>query len=323
MADIVTCKNCGQDTYAEQPQCFRCGAIGYEEENLNGHRLAPGHRLVPDPVNLTKEQVAQLSISDHWLNLDLEIVRHHPLFGTFGWLRLFQFTLFIGPILGLAFALTVAANADSRDTSWILFNLIVDFGYLVWALWLTAQLAEPQPRSTRYVYIYIITAVATGFVTIIIAVNLSRYSFAPIGNVLVAHVIKSTMVATIWALYFTRSKRVNVTYRHRVELWDPFVKILGIDLSAIPHDESWAQKAGTHAAELASTARDTVAPHVKYAMKGAANGVAKSVSSLRQQEPIAADNFSSRLTALKKALDDGLITEDDFEKKKKTILNDL
>jgi len=38
-------------------------------------------------------------------------------------------------------------------------------------------------------------------------------------------------------------------------------------------------------------------------MKGAAKGVANIVSSLQQQEPIAADKFSSRLTALKKALD--------------------
>lgn len=331
MPDIATCKNCGKETYAGQPQCFRCGAVGYEESNPEGHRLAPGHQSAPDPdednfdnnFDISKEQEAQFSITGNWLHIDLETAKHHPLFGTFGWLGFFQIMLYIGPVLGLAYGLIAAANVSSRYTSSFLFILIVDLCLLAWAWWLATQLRKPQPQSTRYVYIYIIGAVAIGIVTVIITATFSNYSPRRMGNVLAAHVIRDVIVAAVWALYFTVSKRVNVTYRHRVKLGDPFVKTLPINLSVIPHDETWSQKASTHAAEMAHTARDTVAPHVKGAMKGAAKGVANTVSSLQQQEPISADKFSSRLSALKKALDDGLITDADYEEKKKSILKDL
>ena len=323
MPDIVTCKNCGKETHKGQPQCFRCGAIGYEEDNPKGHEFAPGHRLPPEPVEITKEQEAQFSIKSDWLHIELETARLHPLFGPDGWIRFFQFVLFVGPILGLGYGLVIASNVSSRYTNSVLFNLIIDFCFLFWAWWLATELAKPQAQSIRYVYIYLSAGIALGFVTVIIAANLDHQSFRRVGSILISHVIRDIFVAMVWALYFTHSKRVNVTYRHRVKLADPFVKTLSINLSNIPHRETWSQKAGYHAAELAYTASDTVAPQVKDVMKAAANGVANTVSSLQKQAPVAADNFSSRLAALKKALDDGLITEADYEEKKKSVLNDL
>ena len=45
--------------------------------------------------------------------------------------------------------------------------------------------------------------------------------------------------------------------------------------------------------------------------------------STQQIDLNSSDNFFSRLFALKKVLDDGLITNIDYEEKKKSILNDL
>ena len=269
------------------------------------------------------EQAQQFKISDGWLYVDSATARRHPLFGTSGWIGFFQLILYVSPVVGILAGIENLSILNGQYSKLVLFNFFIDF-FLLFLSWLLAsELSNPEPKSVSYIFSYLICYSILFFLTASVAVSMA-YSVKPqVDKLLLLHLARDALLIPILAFYFLLSNRVNITYRHRAKVGSAFARSLELTLSktslkdiddksdcvesSITINKSENLIISKHDEEHEMVSIETVSPELENQKKDTA----------------VSDSFFSRLFALKKVLDEGLISDIDYEAKKKSILNDL
>ena len=269
------------------------------------------------------EQAQQFKISDGWLYVDSATARRHPLFGTSGWIGFFQLILYVSPVVGILAGIENLSILNGQYSKLVLFNFFIDF-FLLFLSWLLAsELSNPEPKSVSYIFSYLICYSILFFLTASVAVSMA-YSVKPqVDKLLLLHLARDALLIPILAFYFLLSNRVNITYRYRAKVGSAFARSLELTLSktslkdiddksdcvesSITINKSENLIISKHDEEHELVSIETVSPELENQKKDTA----------------VSDSFFSRLFALKKVLDEGLISDIDYEAKKKSILNDL
>ncbi|MFC1666024.1 DUF2569 family protein [Pseudomonadota bacterium] len=295
-------------------------AFEYVEKKPNGDRIELDQNK--SNIEITDDQKSQFYISGKWLYLDTETLKHHPLFGAGGWMAFLRFTLIVGPIAALILDgeevydihnLFQDFGIHRLSPGWKIFNYfwfeILSVISLAWSWWVAFQFGKTRPQSLKYYYTFIVAMyiwiIATGLLPTFIFLNFTlNVIHHALEEVITTFSVSEDLTAVIWILYLFLSTRVNVTYRHRVKLTDPFVSDMKIELPSITGYKSQPKK--------------TVKPFVF----GSQDEIG--VTPINEKTvPGNAEMFSARLALLKKALDDNLITASEYESKKKKILDEL
>jgi len=272
---------------------------------------------------ITGDQNPQFVISNGWLYVDLKTAKHHPLFGTSGWLAFFWLLLFISPVVGILAGIEKLSILNGNYTNLILFSFFIDFCLLFLSWLLASNLANLEPQSINYMFVYLICAFVLFFVTASVVTNLAYSSYPQVDTLLVLHLGRDAIFLTILVFYFTLSNRVNITYLHRTKVGSVFAKSLELTLSGIAADMSPKPYTNVYNSEVANRNKEIKNSHYTGTVENVSIDSDNVTSSSHKKDANASDKFFSRLFALKKVLDDGLITEADYEEKKKLILNDL
>ena len=287
--------------------------------------------LNPDKAKfeIIRKQSPQFSISDGWLYIDLETARHHPLFGTSGWTAFFRLMLYVCPVVGILAGIEKFSILNGQYTNLILFSFFIDFSLLFLSWLLASELANPEPKSLSYIFVYLICAFVVFFVTATVVINM-YYSVNPkVDTLLNLHLLRDAIFLTILAFYFTLSKQVNITYLHRTKVGSAFAKSLELTLFEVSSKNLRIQNDYVDNPEIEIKSESEIdTKDIKdlednEELKIVPIKLVDEVSSTQINELNSSDNFFSRLFALKKVLDEGLITKVDYEEKKKLILNDL
>ena len=290
--------------------------------------------LNPDKAKfeMIREQIPQFLISDGWLYIDFETARHHPLFGTSGWTAFFRLILYVSPVVGILAGIEKFSILNGQYTNLILFSFFIDFSLLFLSWLLASELANPEPKSLSYVFVYLICAFTLFFITATIVINMYYGVNPKVDTLLNLHLARDAFLLTILSFYFTLSKRVNITYRHRTKVGSAFAKSLELTLFKASSKKLRIQKNYIDNPQLEIEAEDLIDSEEIEDNKELEDNEEleivpiKSIheaSTTQTKEQNASDSFFSRLFALKKVLDEGLITKVDYEEKKKLILNDL
>jgi len=272
---------------------------------------------------ITREKGPKFSISDGWLYVDLNTAKRHPLFGTSGWVSFFRLILYVSPVVGILAGIEKLSLLNGQYTDLILFSFFIDFLLLFFSWLLASELANPEPESLNYFFVYLISAIVLLFVTASIVINLAYSSNPQIDILLALHLFRDSITITILAFYFCLSDRVNITYRHRIKSGSEFAKSLELSLFEIPSETLRIENESVIDATTVKKTEDIINTHKKENVELVSIDEIDDSISTQQIDLNSSDNFFSRLFALKKVLDDGLITNIDYEEKKKSILNDL
>ena len=269
------------------------------------------------------EQAPQFKISDGWLYVDSVTARRHPLFGTSGWIGFFQLILYVSPVVGILAGIENLSILKGQYSKLVLFNFFIDF-FLLFLSWLLAsELSNPEPKSLSYIFSYLICYSILFFIIASVVVNIAYSAKPQVDKLLLLHLARDALLIPILAFYFLLSNRVNITYRHRAKVGSAFARSLELNLSetslkdiddksdcvenSITINKSENLIISKHDEEHELLSLGTVSPELENQKKDTA----------------VSDSFFSRLFALKKVLDEGLISDIDYEAKKKSILNDL
>jgi hypothetical protein len=278
---------------------------------------------------INKEKTPQFVISNGWLYVDRNTAKHHPLFGSSGWIAFFRLILYVSPVVGILAGIERFSILNGQYTNLILFSFFIDF-FLLFLSWLLAsELANPEPQSLNYFFVYLICGSALFFITASIVTNMAYSSISQFDTLLVLHLYRDSFILVILAFYFTLSDRVNITYRHRTKAGSVFAKSLELTLFESSSDTLQLQNESVDSPSIVESPVIVNKPENSKSSNG--NEVVDVVSIneinedllIQKQISNPTENFFPRLFALKKVLDDGLITEADYEEKKKLILNDL
>jgi hypothetical protein len=169
-----------------------------------------------------------------WLKVPLELAKQHPLYGAKGWLYLVAAGCLIMPLRN---AVTLYPTYSSLDfaaldpliSSFIYVEIAVNVAVGLWALanlYLLLSLNPVFPLSFMAM-----AAFGGAFVPIDAAV--AKFVFDASGQPMtweetydqetLREVARSIVYAAVWIPYMIVSRRVNVTFRHRVKADDPLV----------------------------------------------------------------------------------------------------
>ncbi len=278
---------------------------------------------------ITRDKVPKFVISNGWLYVDRNTAEYHPLFGSSGWIAFFRLILYISPVVGIFAGIEKFSILNGQYTNLILFSFFIDF-FLLFLSWLLAsELASPKPQSLNYFFVYLVCAFLLFFITATIVTNMAYSSIPQIDTLLVLHLFRDSFILLILAFYFTLSDRVNITYRYRTKAGSAFAKSLELTLFKISSDTLRLQNEGVtgHLINddplIVEKTENIIVSDENEEVSVVPTNDANEASLIQQQNSNPSDNFFPRLFALKKVLDDGLITEVDYEEKKKSILSDL
>ena len=272
---------------------------------------------------LLRGQNPKFIISGGWLHVDLNTAKHHPLFGSSGWIAFFRLILYVSPVVGIIAGIEKFSILNGQYTNLILFSFFIDFTLLFLSWLLASELANPEPQSLNYFFVYLVCAFVIFFITASIVMNMAYSPIPQIDTLLVLHLYRDSLILTLLAFYFTLSERVNITYRHRTRIGSAFARSLELTLSETSSDNLRIQNEDVDDLVINDKAEDISVSDEIAEIKSVSIKKVNEDLSKRQQDLNTSDIFFSRLFALKKVLDDGLITEIDYEEKKKSILKDL
>lgn len=170
-----------------------------------------------------------------WVNLPVEIAKHHSLYGVGGWLVLVAIGAVVAPIRIVVSMAPIYTSIDYAAIDPMLRTLIFTeiAGNALIALWSAANAIllftkhRYFPRSFAsllgFSAVFVIGDLfATKFITDAIGQPMSWSEvFDPETN---REVARSIISAAVWIPYSFISRRVNVTYLNRVRADDPLLK---------------------------------------------------------------------------------------------------
>ena len=271
----------------------------------------------------TIEKNSQFSISNGWLYVDRRTAEQHPLFGSSGWISFFWLFLFVSPFMGVLAGIEKFSIQNGEYTDLILFIFFINFCLLFLAWLLASDLANPEPQSINFIFIYLICAALLFFITASVVINMAYSSYSQIDKLLVLHLARDAIFLTVLSFYFTLSDRVNITYLHRTKVGSIFAESLKLTLSETSPDAKYVACDEVNGFNLDNKNKEQKDHQDNITTESIERNSNYGISALDKKEASTSDNFFSRLFALKKVLDDGLINEADYEEKKKSIINDL
>jgi hypothetical protein len=234
-------------------------------------------------------------------------------YGIHGWLRFFIFSsYFLAPLFALGRTsnelraaeerapqlLTLDGWSQYKTASWILLICIV--GWQWWAAYGLRNRLEP--KSVFHIKVLLIAAPFAAFIDLFFAqLFLNVQANAELIGSTIGGFVGASIVSLVWFFYFTRSVRVRNTYG----TWP-------ITPPQKPAAQPFENLRGRSSVSL-SNKLSTDSP-----------GMLRTETTLKN-DPSAAtqQSIEFRLESLKRLLDRGLITQEDFERKKSNLLGTL
>lgn len=167
-----------------------------------------------------------------WVHVSPEVAKRHPLYGAQGWLYVVMLGCVVAPVRIIWMLFPVYSSIDFSVlhplfTTFIFVEIGINALVVLWSLanlWLLASVNRWFPTS-----FVTIAAFSVAFLTVdAVAVKFimdatgQAMSWSDAFDAETAREIGRTVVyASVWIPYMFISRRVNVTYRHRVRADDP------------------------------------------------------------------------------------------------------
>ncbi len=246
-------------------------------------------------MNVIAGQQAQFAKG--WVYLAPDVVKdRHPLYGIGGWAILLMLGLVADPLVNLLVTINYARHLSSGWQFIFYIRAIVGFA----TLWAALRLANHKEN-----FQYVCTAVVAGLLALdtvlalVAAEGLSKRG----SEALLVEWVRAAIPSGLWLVYIWRSKRVNVTCRSRVRPNDPFLQHVSLVARGKPEKSSRADVTTMAAFGSAKRKRATW-PSRRYEED-------------REQPEV------GRLRTLKKAYDEGLLSQDEYEQKRHQIAGQM
>lgn len=236
-------------------------------------------------------------------------------YGVHGWLRFFIFaSYYLSPLFGAGRLSNELRMAEERApqllsldgwtqykaASWLLL-----VGMIVWQWWVAYALKNRlEPRSVFHVKVLLCAAPLVSLLDLVLAKTLLRVdaNAQAVGAVISAF-IAAALISLVWFLYFTRSMRVHNTYSL------PLSRKKSVDRKTTKEkreEESPLEPGRFNVPTTSIPAESTT-----------------QIDTLSPGSAAVAPSIEVRLETLKRMLDRGLITREDFESKKSQLLRSL
>ena len=123
----------------------------------------------------------------------------------------------------------------------------------------------------------------------------------------------------ISAFFLKTSERVKITFNHIIKKEDPFFLRNDYGVDSLPNDRAWL----AHAEDFSNMTKNTFASNHKTLANFSNRGAPENLPNIQTAGSDEVEKFSLRIAALKNALNEKLITKEDYERKKKQILDEL
>jgi len=220
--ETVRCWTCNKETRTGLPACPHCGASPYfsgDEQETNAPRLT-----------VTEDEY---SVQGDWVTISKHIARHHPLFGAKGWVRVFAILTIIGNVGAIVLIVKEVIPFWQSDFSPILAAFAaLEICLSMYGLFVANKLLRVHTNAWRHVFVFLALSPAIAVLGAIVLGALYPDLIDLAHREMASEAGRRFILAAIWALYFLKSKRVIVTFYHRVRLNDPFLKRVGRDAEA-------------------------------------------------------------------------------------------
>ncbi len=212
MPKIIRCPSCGKETYAGLLKCPHCDGLSRrQDESHSGSAPVPADEQRRDWVALPKFLAAQ-----------------HPLYGAGGWAAVLALALVILPLMAGAADLAQLERMQAWTVDWEPASILtgIDKVIFVWSLTCACLLALRRKAFLPVFYALAVAVIVAVPVQVALLAEIPAL-FRTAGGMTHVWPAVGMLVAVPYVLV---SKRTNVTLRHRVRPWDPFVR--GIDAEA-------------------------------------------------------------------------------------------
>ena len=317
MISLKVCDNCSLEYDEILPDCPHCYSGQIEASQGDEKSSYTDRKIFHDNREASKD--FRLTISGDAVQVDLETAKLHPNFGLTGELLYFRFALIFSPLLGMIYTLSQYPILFKTNSFWIIYSCIFDGVLFVWAYWLSGQLFKFQRKTIDYIYKYLIVSAIIGIATAYMCSNLNNSVFVGPSPLILVHFLKLTCFSIIVGFYVKISEKIKITYLHIIKKNDPFFSAHNINVSTLPNDTAWLD----HANGFSDMTKNTLASNHKTLANFSGRSTTEQLPNVQSAGLETVENFSLRIAALKNALNQELITENDYKKKKKQILDEL
>lgn len=299
--EMAKCENCGLRVFDSQMICPRCkSSIGTASA---ASRTQEGDGF-EDEVSTSLKQVGS------WVYVGKTHAQKHRLYGRGGLLLFLFFGLVVAPFISvLSYLIPSGGLSQIGDTyiGIVLLHLICLIYFSIWSWILAYKLIRLHKNFHHRAKLYFFAIIFySSFI-----LSISGHAIRASGSQFLIGFVIANFWPALWLGYVLYSKRINVTYGYRVHHADPFLEELGVPVEQPTISTKTTANSTDGAFELGKTAKKLG----KYFEGGPAN----------KHSPLnrPADRFSDRITALNNALREDLISQEEFDEKKKEILKDL
>ncbi|MBL94046.1 MAG: hypothetical protein CMF70_01945 [Magnetovibrio sp.] len=318
MLEIVNCVKCGKAFEPSVGNCPYCSCSSPEVEPNNLER----NLGVPEAGYLgrTGNFETYVTISEKYVFVGSDMIKHHPLYGLNGGLYFFKLSLLAVPLAGIFYSLiTGTKEFEFFGKLWLFYCIGIDSLLFMWGYWLGNELKSPREKTIHYVYKYLIVLCVIGVFTTYIGYKTDPLAITHSKSPVLIFCFKNILFSSFFMFYFSLAYRVKVTFFKFLKPTDAYFSEHGIDVSALPREDTWV----AYAQNFSELTKNTNPTDFRNWVSNTDRGVQENVANVKSAGDPDVEKFSLRIAALKNALNNGLITEDDYAQKKKQILDEL
>ncbi len=318
MIKIKHCKKCNREYDSILPKCPHCIVI--EHQSSKTEKSSDNSSLnQKETARQIESSTFGLTPSGDGVQVDFQTAQLHPSFGVIGGLLYFKLALVFCPLLGLIYSLSQSAQLLKTDSGALIYSCILDSFIFIWAYWLSKELYKYEKKTANNINKYLIVAAAIGITSAYIGSKLNNSQFINSSTLILIQSAKLIGFSLISAFYIKSSNQIKITYHYIIKKGDPFFAREGITVNNLPDDRAWL----AHAKEFSNLTKDTLASNHKTLANFPGRNETENITPTKSVGSYDVEKFSLRIAALKNALNEGLITKQDYEKKKKQILDEL
>ncbi len=317
MLEIINCRQCGKEFDAILENCPHCQSISQlDAVGPNIHSLG-----VVSKNNSDKDCApnAFITISEKFVKVSDKIAENHRLFGVFGGLYLFRLALIFAPLSGILYTFFETSAVLNRSTFWFAYCTGFDLLFLLWGNWLAKRIKKFDEKTISLVQKYLIALCISGAFTMYLGYKINPILVSTSSSIVLVYSVKNILFSTVSLIYFNVSERVRITFFHLLKLDDPFLEECGIDVSTLPREDTWI----AYAEDYAQLAKNTNLTDLRRWVSNTDRGAPETPAKGKSIGDVDVEKFSLRIAALKNALNNDLITLEEYENKKKQILDEL
>ncbi len=317
MITLKTCTICQLEYDSVLQQCPHCRSIASGHSDQLKINLENTQESIDK--NLAREKGFYLTISGDAVQVDMETAQLHPLFGVKGGLSYFKWSLPLIPLVGIAFAISQFKTIYGAYPFWFFFSCGLEIVFFVWAYSLSRELYKCHNRAIDLIFKYLIISTVIGITSAYLCYKLNNSVLINSSPLVLFQTIKTALFAFAASLYLKTSERVKITFNHIIKKDDPFFLTNDYGIESLPNDRAWL----AHAEDFSNMTKNTLASNHKTLANFANRGGPENLPNIQAAGLEDVEKFSLRIAALKNALNEDLITLEDYENKKKQILDEL